>query len=82
VIGETPVRVELLQDAPSSVPGHLKQPRGLLAAGTQGWASLLYPKSDLALFTADGSGERVVVPLAHLRILDGGTVAGEGGVSC
>jgi len=78
VIGDAPVPVELLQGVPSAVPGSSKQPRGVIATGTRGWASRLYPRSDLALFTAD-SGERAVVPLVHLRELDDRTVAGDGG---
>jgi hypothetical protein len=48
-----------------------------LPAGTRGRASRLTAGVDLALFVA-ATGERAVVPMAHLRELDGGPASEEG----
>jgi hypothetical protein len=76
VIGEDPVWVELLQDV--SLSARADRSHGVIPAGTCGWASLLYPKSDLTLFTAADREARAVVPLACLRRLDGGPLLEEG----
>jgi len=72
VIGFEPVQVELL------VAVTREAQRAAIPAGTRGRAKRLFVDSDLALFRT-ATGERAVVPLSHLRELDAGTVAGEGG---
>jgi hypothetical protein len=72
VIGQDPVQVELLV----TVAGGADLPP--LPAGTRGRATRFAATSDLALFVA-ATGERAVVPLEHLRLLDTGSVSEEGG---
>jgi len=72
VIGFEPVQVELL------VAVTREAQRAAIPAGTRGRAKRLFVESDLALFRT-ATGERAVVPLSHLRELDGAPAAGEGG---
>jgi hypothetical protein len=68
VIGEDPMQVELQV----TVAGGADLPP--LPAGTRGRASRFAATSNLALFIA-ATGERAVVPLTHLRRLDGDSAA-------
>ena len=74
MIGFDFVAVELL------VAVSRESQRAAIPAGARGRAKRLFPESDLALFRT-ATGERAVVPLAHLRELDASPAAGEGGAS-
>jgi hypothetical protein len=77
VIGEDSVQVELLVACHQAARTASSAPRrATIPAGTRGWAHQLYPGSDLALFVAR-RGVRAVVPLVHLRELDGALVPEE-----
>jgi len=61
-IGKDVVRAEVVKAV--TKPGR----KVVLAVGTLGTAKRLYPESDRVMFVAD-SGQRTIVPLAHLRVL-------------
>jgi hypothetical protein len=61
-IGKDLVRAEVVKAV--TKPGR----KVVLAVGTLGTAKRLYPESDRVMFVAD-SGQRTIVPLAHLRVL-------------